>query len=1156
MSTGNTNYGDGSLENNINGKNNSAFGVCSSKNLDVSWNTSVGAYANMSNISGISNVAIGTNSLLSNVSGNYNTAIGTAALLNTLNNSNTTIGSNAMENNILGNENVAIGVQSGYNTINSNKNIFLGSYAGFNHIDGSENIFLGFNSGLNEINSSKNTFLGAKSGVANANIQYENSTAIGYGCLIDSSNQIMLGTNSILTVIPGAGYLTNISTSYTEQSIVPKKYIDTYVSGGLQITNPCECATTQDISFNPPNIPVSIDDVSLNNGMRVLVKCQDSSNNVSSSNINNGIYVYYSTGFVRASDCDDGDNVKGQTCFIRNGTLNKSILFSQNDYNTLTNEAVVGYDTLNYTEFYKITFSIGNGLEVISNTLQIKPKITNASGNPFLTFVGINGGINDISYSLDSGTKDILVNSLRVGKGNSNLDQNTIFGFNSGSKITTGNKNTFMGYYSGRNNTTGQENSFYGRQSGDSNTTGSYNSFFGLESGLLNDVGGSNSFFGYGSGRNSKGIQNSFFGALAGKGSSSFTGNYNVCFGWAAGEVLSTGEHNVFIGRLAGTKNTSGSSNTFVGSQSGNNFTGSSNNNSFFGYNSGQAITSGNKNTFIGTSSGDNSNAVSQSTYLGFESGRKNYGNNCTFVGSGSGNTLNSSGDGYEMTGSNNTFLGMESGYYSNLPNQNTGGNNTFLGYHSGYEWEDGSYNSFIGTDAGRGTKGSYNCSLGSSSGINISTGSYNTLIGYGSDVINPNIVSYSTAIGYNSKVDTSHQIVLGTSSELIKIPGSFLCNNDASFNSNIDVANQINTNKINVGSGGIDCSSGTITIFDNTLSSSITELLLMRQEDNHNKISFVLNPNTSAYNPLTQENDNLFMFSNLLTTETSLVIAPWSTTTNGIRMTHNETMIGSGGNTTSPDHRLNTDTTKFRITSSNFQVDGKIKMIGENDYLEFPDGTQQVTAFTTESQKCYTILYTSSTSITLMENCIGFQCRLIGSGGQAGSNASTNPQPNGVYSSGGSGGGGGTVWSNGILPLLAGTVINLTMGAGIETEINLPGIGQIAKAGSGSSGGSASSGIPGTGGSGATTGSSFVNTSLGSWNIQAGVNGVGGIANASYLSPSGIPETAGYPLFQSFDDTTYGCGQRYNGSGIGINFPTTPTPYIGGCIYITYYFI
>jgi len=1107
MSNGNTNYGNGSLENNINGKNNSAFGVCSSKTLDVSWNTSVGAYANMSNVSGVSNVAVGTNSLLLDVSGSYNTAVGTATLLNTKSNSNTVVGSNSMENNVFGSENVAIGVQSGYNNINSNKNTFLGSYSGFYHTDGSENVFLGFEAGLNETNSSKNTFLGAKSGVSNTTVNYENSTAIGYGSLIDSSNQIMLGTENISTTIPGMGYLTNISTNYTEQSIVPKKYVDTYVSGGLQITTPCECATIEDISLNPPNIPTSIDDVSLDDGMRVLIKCQDSSNNVSSSNINNGIYVYYSTGFVRATDCSNGDNVKGQTCFIRNGTLNKSILFSQNNYNTLTNEAIVGTDALNYTEFYKITFSIGNGLEVVSNTLQVKPKITNNAGNSFLQFVGINGGNNDVSYSLDSGTKDILVNSLRIGKGNNNLAQNTVFGVNSGSKITSGNSNSFMGYLSGRDNTTGY-----------------YNSFFGIESGLLNTTGIENSFFGALAGTNSTGIQNSFFGSLSGRGSSSFTGSFNVGVGWASGNKLSTGEYNTLIGRASGLNLTTGNRNTVIGSQAGQTMATTSNN-SLLGYTAGTRIASGDKNTFIGTSSGDYSNSISQCTYLGFETGRKNYGNNCTFIGSGCGNTLNNSDNGSELSGSNNTFLGMESGYYSNLPNQNVGGNNTFLGYHSGYEWEDGSYNSFIGTDSGRRVKGSHNSCFGSICGTNISTGSYNTLIGYNSNVDLSKNISYSSAIGYNAVVDLSNQIVLGTSSERTKIPGKFWCINDASFNSNVDVSGTLNISKLavnsmNVGTGGIDCSGNLLCVDDATFISNVDVsgiLTMVSTNPLNRQISSSYYNFTDGGTGVTNQSykgrvyalGNTIFFANDMS--------------NGVIDFYNSS--------------YNVASSTMTLDSSFVNINRSLLINGVSNYLRFPDGTQQTTAYTgSQNGATYTINYYSNQTIPIPTGCRRIDVLLVGRGGDAGNFSG------GIY--GGSGSGGNSTWCNGI-PMYEGESLNLTLSTtnttgytGLVHVVNTI-YGELGRAYNGNPG---SNGGPA--GTSNTANVGFGNTTYGMWSFAYGNIGANGTSNPPDMTGTGQPITRATPFgVKTWNISKYGCGQQ-----------VPATSQLSGYCSITYY--
>jgi hypothetical protein len=436
MSVGNTRYGDGALQKNINGSNNTAFGICSSRDTDVSWNTSVGAYANMSNVSGISNVVVGTNAHLLNVSGSYNTALGTASLLNNKANSNTAVGSNAMEKNTSGKENVSVGVQSGYENTNGEKNVFLGSYAGFKNFDGSENIFLGNNSGNNPASNfsigSKNSFLGANTGVANTNKKYNNSTAIGHGSIIDASNQIMMGTTNENVIIPGNAYLTNLTPTYNEQSIVSKKYVDLYVSGGIQITKPCRCATTEPIDLNAP--PIKIDGIDIDqyfDASRVLVRCQDALHqtnwnyNDSTSSVNNGIYVYIFNinQFQRASDCA-GNNVKGQSTLIVGGDLNKSNIFVQTNYDSTTNTAMAGTYPLEYIQFVKIQFSIGNGLEITGDTLQVKPNITNSAGNPYLTDIGILGKLSVGSDASFNSRVDIS-GKLNVGSDasfNSNVD--------------------------------------------------------------------------------------------------------------------------------------------------------------------------------------------------------------------------------------------------------------------------------------------------------------------------------------------------------------------------------------------------------------------------------------------------------------------------------------------------------------------------------------------------------------------------------------------------------------------------------------------------------------------------------------------------------------------------------------------------------------
>jgi len=88
------------------------------------------------------------------------------------------------------------------------------------------------------------------------------------------------------------------------------------------------------------------------------------------------------------------------------------------------------------------------------------------------------------------------------------------------------------------------------------------------------------------------------------------------------------------------------------------------------------------------------------------------------------------------------------------------GDNNVAIGAQALYNNSDASCNTAIGTFSGY-----YNTS-----------GDYNTFIGFDADVSNNGIkYQYSTALGYNSIIDASNQIVLGTSNENVKIPGSYV---------------------------------------------------------------------------------------------------------------------------------------------------------------------------------------------------------------------------------------------------------------------------------------------------------------------------------------------------------------------------------------------
>jgi hypothetical protein len=388
MQSGNTNYGYRSLQYNTKGSHNSAFGAYSSQRTDSSWNTSIGAYANTSNISGISNIAIGTNSLLLNSQGSYNTAIGTASLLNNKSNSNTSIGSNSMQLTTTGSVNIAVGVQSGYNNTTGSKNVFLGSDAGLKNTIGSENVFLGYNSGGYNSGSeftdnNRNTFLGANT---KNTYGHSNATVIGYDADILISNGITLGTMDDKVLIPGTGYINTIDDP--GQEIATQSYVQHVITTGSTLVPPCACATTGNIILDPGTTDIVIDGYIVQEGDAVLVKSQNApqnSSNQNTSDSSNGIYIYnLTTGYTRASYSAIDSSIVGQATFIRNGNLNKGILFQQSIDSTQ-----VGIDYLMYNELAQINFSVGNGLEIVGNQLNVKSNLTDSNGNPFLNNVGI-----------------------------------------------------------------------------------------------------------------------------------------------------------------------------------------------------------------------------------------------------------------------------------------------------------------------------------------------------------------------------------------------------------------------------------------------------------------------------------------------------------------------------------------------------------------------------------------------------------------------------------------------------------------------------------------------------------------------------------------------------------------------------------------------
>jgi len=343
----NTKYGSGALQNNT-GTNNTAIGAYTAyNNLDASNNTAVGSNSSFFNTTGSNNTALGAGSLCNNTTGALNTAIGSSALEGVVGQS-------------VGNQNVAVGAQALY--VNGGSlNTAIGTYA------------------AEEVDSSYNTFLGAYTSFNDLNASYQYSTAIGYGALIDASNQIMMGGTGPNgypnVVIPGKAFLPNFSFSnVAETQIVPKEYVDT-VSQGLAPKAPCSCIANYDVTLNPSPLNVSnspfatlyeIDGYQTAVGDRVLINNQGDT----SANILNGIYdVSYNVSlgatpyyWVRSSDMPIGSDALGAFTFIENGTKYQATSWVQSyRVDSSGSHVIVGTDPLYFVKYGGFPFRIGRG---------------------------------------------------------------------------------------------------------------------------------------------------------------------------------------------------------------------------------------------------------------------------------------------------------------------------------------------------------------------------------------------------------------------------------------------------------------------------------------------------------------------------------------------------------------------------------------------------------------------------------------------------------------------------------------------------------------------------------------------------------------------------------------------------------------------------
>ena len=210
------------------------------------------------------------------------------------------------------------------------------------------------------------------------------------------------------------------------------------------------------------------------------------------------------------------------------------------------------------------------------------------------------------------------------------------------------------------------------------------------------------------------------------------------------------------------------------------------------------------------------------------------------------------------------------------MGNNTTGINNTAVGVSALLNNITGYYNTAVGVNAGRQTI------FADSAGAQNNT--WCTFLGEnaGTDIAGPGGYNYSTALGVNAMITANNQIVLGTASESVSIPGYLSVKNATSITTNFGSSPTTSLSVIDLGSS--------------------------------KSINIIPNTGNGSYNPM-----SVTGYSMLYTTSSNLLLSTQSSTASGLVIGPNSILIGAGGSSTIPSSNIsiNGSTNQIALTST-----------------------------------------------------------------------------------------------------------------------------------------------------------------------------------------------------------------------------------------------
>ena len=384
------------------------------------------------------------------------------------------------------------------------------------------------------------------------------------------------------------------------------------------------------------------------------------------------------------------------------------------------------------------------------------------------------------------GLPTITNDSLHVGDPagaiGSTATKNVIVGIRTGTKNVKGTRNTLQGVDSGNSivghdtNDVGNDNSFYGHDTGNL-ATGSGNTFMGSNTATVVGTGSLNTVLGKNSGKAITTMNKSTIIGSESVSTSSGEINDAIVVGYDSAKNLNLATNSlddIIIGNESVNSLVSGLRNVIIGNEAAQNLgaSGTDNDNIMIGHESGMNVRTSN-NVLIGSQSGQYVNSGTDNTFVGFNTGKGLSGNSNNdasknvIIGKASADKINS--------GNQNVIIGAAAAQSITDGNENIiiGSESTSSEGSSGpaRSLNTGSKNIIMGTKSAELlTTGSENIVLGSESGKKMVTTSKTIIIGVNSgNELASTSASNAVIIGHEAgqKLTNGSSIIIGNKSGL-----------------------------------------------------------------------------------------------------------------------------------------------------------------------------------------------------------------------------------------------------------------------------------------------------------------------------------------------------------------------------------------------------